>query len=438
MSAFFNCLPSQLIHDFLNQFWPLVDEAGVELQEGGPSGQLIESILRGHDATDSDDGDAPPEFGVEGRDSLGGELGLGRSREAALLVGMAVALDCFSLDSGVGRDEGVESSFAEDGGEFLDVTLRQIGSDLEGDGHAATGLRGELLALRLQGFEEARGGLSGLQVAQAWGVGRGQIDRDVVRHGIGGPKGDEVVVGGLFIGRDLVLSDVEPHGPLKTLPLAHVGNSFVDSGIIEAHSVDQRLVLGKAEEAGLGIAGLGPGSDGADLDEREPKAAEGVDGVAFLIKSSRESDRVGEGQPHALDWLRGGEFGRKRSKKVGLLGSTKSTQREVVRGLGIKLEEEGLEEGVGGSEHCGGYERLLAAGQFRNAAVYCPSLGKTTASEVRAAIPPVRRVTRPWRHPRRAHGVPRGRAGSGGDLGAVFAKILPNTEAGKRGQDLLG
>ena len=58
------------------------------------------------------------------------------------------------------------------------------------------------------------------------------------------------------------------------------------------------LACGQAEQARLGVAGLGQRGDGADLDEAESKCRQTVYVFAILVESGGKSDRVGECQPH--------------------------------------------------------------------------------------------------------------------------------------------
>ncbi len=64
--------------------------------------------------------------------------------------------------------------------------------------------------------------------------------------------------------------------------------------IVEAHAVDHRLVVGQAEQARLGIAGLRARGDAADLDEAEALTQHGVGHFAILVEAGGQPDRIGK------------------------------------------------------------------------------------------------------------------------------------------------
>jgi len=58
--------------------------------------------------------------------------------------------------------------------------------------------------------------------------------------------------------------------------------------------------LGRGKLAGLGVAGLGRGGDRAAFDEAEAQAGKTVQGLAILVETGGEADRVGQAQPRDL------------------------------------------------------------------------------------------------------------------------------------------
>src|SRR5690606_3468686 len=69
-----------------------------------------------------------------------------------------------------------------------------------------------------------------------------------------------------------------------------------------AHAAADGLGLGQPEQARLGVARLRARRDGAELDEAEAEAPKGVDGIAVLVQTGGQADRVGEFQAHDLHW----------------------------------------------------------------------------------------------------------------------------------------
>jgi len=65
--------------------------------------------------------------------------------------------------------------------------------------------------------------------------------------------------------------------------------------IIKAHSVNNGLVLRKAEQSRLVVAGLGQRSEGTYFDESETEAVEFVDQSCVFIEACRQAHRVFEG-----------------------------------------------------------------------------------------------------------------------------------------------
>ena len=72
------------------------------------------------------------------------------------------------------------------------------------------------------------------------------------------------------------------------------------AAVVEAEAIDQRVVGGKAEESGSGVAGLGVRGECADLDETESVGVQLVEPASVLVETRGEADGVGEREPEAL------------------------------------------------------------------------------------------------------------------------------------------
>jgi hypothetical protein len=64
--------------------------------------------------------------------------------------------------------------------------------------------------------------------------------------------------------------------------------------VVEAHPVDDRLVLAEPEQARLRVARLRVPRDGADLDEPEPQRGPRRQRAPVLVEARRETHRVRE------------------------------------------------------------------------------------------------------------------------------------------------
>ncbi len=71
----------------------------------------------------------------------------------------------------------------------------------------------------------------------------------------------------------------------------------IEAAAVEPHSVDDRLILFEAEEAGFWIAGLRPRGNGTDLDKSEPEPSQRFGHSGILVEAGSEPDRVRKLQP---------------------------------------------------------------------------------------------------------------------------------------------
>ena len=119
-------------------------------------------------------------------------------------------------------------------------------------------------------------------------------------------KTGQVVIGGIFDGRCGVLADVETEQHITGILAAqggtlHVGQESVQSIVVEAQAVDQRLRLWQAKNAGLGVAALWLGCDGTNLHKSKTHGPQAVNTACIFIQAGRQSDPVGKLQPRQCD-----------------------------------------------------------------------------------------------------------------------------------------
>ena len=85
------------------------------------------------------------------------------------------------------------------------------------------------------------------------------------------------------------------------------------AAVVEAKSIDQRLVRGKPEQPRLGIARLRQRRQRADLDKAETRAEQSIRSLCVLVEARRDAQRIwkfeaerGDGETRVA---RGARFG---------------------------------------------------------------------------------------------------------------------------------
>jgi hypothetical protein len=184
--------------------------------------------------------------------------------------------------------------------------------------------------------------VAALQLAQILGVGRRNVDGDIAGVRIHLAQTDEVIVRRFFYGRVGVLADVDTENTLEFGTL-HFLNQRIHTVVVETHAVDDALRSRQTKQARLGIARLRARCDRADLNETEPERGECIDIAAILVQSCRQSDRIGEGQPHHLARIVRGALDDEWQRAQTMCGS-QSIKCGVVGGLGIEREQGGAEQ----------------------------------------------------------------------------------------------
>ena len=174
------------------------------------------------------------------------------------------------------------------------------------------------------------------------GVGRGNVDGDVVGIRIGFFQANQVVIRRVFDRGGGVFADVDAQNALAAAAF-DVAYHRVDAVVVKAHAVDDGLVFGQAEQAWFGVAVLRLGGDGADFDKAEAECEQGIDVFAVFVEAGGEADRVGQVQAHQ----RGGQAdGGGGGQQLVLLRFLQRVQCEVVGLLGIEAEQQRADKGI--------------------------------------------------------------------------------------------
>ena len=117
-----------------------------------------------------------------------------------------------AADRGVGCDDSFEAAFHRERSRALHVLFARVWINFYGYWLASESLSFVSHSLK----QRAHTGL-GLQVPQSRSVGRRNVHRDVVDHGVHGVEGREVVVDRLFVGGGFVAAYVAAHDEVAVL-----------------------------------------------------------------------------------------------------------------------------------------------------------------------------------------------------------------------------
>ena len=264
-----------------------------------------------------------------------------RAREATRFVRIWQTFDLGARQGRIGGDDAVHAVLAQEVGDRLDLLVLKVRRDLEHQRDILAVLVGEP---RLFGFQLAEQRVQRvvlLQFAQVLGVRAGNVDRHVARGVINPVEADQVVIDGFLDRRVEVLADInaEDAAGLGELRLCDVGQQLVDAVVVEAHAVDDRLLLRDAEHAWLGVARLRARCHRADLDEAEAEARQRVDVLTVLVESCGEADRIGEGEPHQFDRVGCDGFGQQ-TGDAGAIEELDAVHAEPVGQFRVEREEE--------------------------------------------------------------------------------------------------
>jgi hypothetical protein len=141
----------------------------------------------------------------------------------------------------------------------MDLLQREIGGELEQD---------RLVAHidSIKGFPYGVQTLWGLKGAKARRIRRTHIDNEKISIGVKYLKGLFVIFVGFFEGCFFIFADVDTDDEAGGAFFQVLGDPHSPS-VIEAHAVEQGIILGNPKEARFGIARLGAGRYGAHFYE---------------------------------------------------------------------------------------------------------------------------------------------------------------------------
>ncbi len=155
-------------------------------------------------------------------------------------------------------------------------------------------------------------------------------------------------VGGGFLGRGAgVLADVAPYDG-AAVGFAQAADGGFETPVGAAGAVDDGVVFGQPEDAGAGIARLGPGRERADLHEPESCRRQLADDLAVAVDACGQPDRVGK--PQSEDFalenrMPHGETPLQQPASAGQhAGQPQQPEDEAVRPLDAEREKQGPDD----------------------------------------------------------------------------------------------
>ena len=277
---------------------------------------------------------------------------------------------------------------------------RQIGRDLQEQRRRA--FRRGFGARQLERRDQLDQRRLALQRAQARGVGRGDVDGEVIGHGRQARNAGNVIRHGVFA--VAVLADIGADDAAFAAPRLEPRRDIVQTFAVKSQAVDDRAVLFQPEQARLGVARLRARRHRAHLDKSETKTEHRVRHLGVFVEARRQPDRIGKAPPPQLDAQRG---------RVGR-GCTRGHQAQgqdagAMRRLGWKrLQQRQRQIGQGGH----GRQRSIGKGHSSGLCRYAKQMKNSAkaASHTVEIQPP---SAEPTKHKRARLRHNRSRASSG-------------------------
>ncbi len=337
------------LHAFGHEFRTAVDKAGIELDETCTSLHLYDGVVTRHDTARSDHGELALEVISNHGEAFGGASHQRTTGKTARLVPVGKSLNGGVIDCGVGGNDGVHLVFDDDVNGAQDGVIFKVGSKLHGDGLVGSSFRfDDTVAFVAQSAEQFAQRGFGLQRAQVLCVRTRNVDCNVVGTIVGLCQTNAEVADCVFNGGHSVLADVDAQytaAQVEGVGALEVAQNLFTADVVKAHAVDDAFGRNDSEAAGLGIAGLSHGRNGADFDVTEAKRTESAHAFAILVHASRQTDGVREANAHDFN----GIFGRRVSKKLVQAergDPIKIGHDDMVSGLGLHLKEDAFGEFV--------------------------------------------------------------------------------------------
>ena len=237
---------------------------------------------------------------------------------------------------GIGADEAVELAILEHMSQVANLGFAHIGGNLHHQRHVAAGFAGQIGLFALHEGEKVGGAVGLGQILQVGHIRAGEVDGHIVGYIPHSAKAGQVILVSFGVRGHLVLADVHAEHALEAAGAADVLHAFIHAGVVDAHVVDDSLLGNAAEQAGLGVARLRAGGEGAYLHKAETEVPESSHGVGFLIHAGGQTHAVRELETHHGDgvFLRFAHHGRQQG-----LGGAQTCQSDFVCCFRVHAEQ---------------------------------------------------------------------------------------------------
>ena len=103
----------------------------------------------------------------------------------------------------------IQSLIQKNAAELRNMLICHIRSHFHKNGHMATRFRSQVGLLRFQGSQQTGSGFRRLKVAQAWRIGRREIDGYIIRHRPCRTQTSKVILGGILIGSYFIFPNID-------------------------------------------------------------------------------------------------------------------------------------------------------------------------------------------------------------------------------------
>ena len=263
----------------------------------------------------------------------------GRAAEAAGFAGERFGGHRRPGDGRIGGDDSGRAALERSLDRVQEIGRFRIRRDLHEHRYRAIG--GDGARARRHCLDERAQGVGLLQIAQALGVRRADVDDEVVGERMEGIDDAQAVVGGAVVRRLPVLADVDAERrPAHPPGGGQVARDLRRAVAVEAEAVDDGAMARQAEEPRPPVAGLRLRRHRPDLRERESNRAPGVDGGALLVEAGGEAERVRELDAHdVLPQPRIHRCRRRQAQRPPEQRLAQRRHRQVVGAFGIEGKE---------------------------------------------------------------------------------------------------
>ena len=271
-----------------------------------------------------------------------------RAGQTARLVAMLHAFNTDTAQSRIGGDDRVHAGFDQCLGNLRSLFVGHVRRDLDRQRHMLAVTQGQFGATGGQISEQLLERVTELQAAQARGVWRADVDGDVAGVGVNLVQADQVIVDRTLDRGVEVLADIDPQYAL-VFRRSDPRQQVIDTEVVEAHAVDDRLGFRQAEDPWFRVTRLRTRGHGTDFDKAETQLRKAVDGRAVLVQTCRQPYRVRKLQPHD-----GHRHFRRRLAQQAVEAQTSTRadqiQRQIVGGFRGKFEQQLTGQGVHGRQ----------------------------------------------------------------------------------------